>query len=678
MKIINSFNLNLSDIPAIGESRTFTINGDNNSEFILEIKDNSTGYYYNFTTSAFASTKSNLEGTIEGNTYQGSVAFPNTITTDVVNGAVTSGVKVIMDNAVAGKMAVGDRVTGNNTLNSTTITVAALNPDGDNANEFSLSSAVVIADNETLSFSGDDQYDIYLHAKAGTQHAPYSEVRFGDGTIDINSSTGSNSLLMQKVVYQYADVTLILRAYNPTSAFTISGLIDSSLTFSRGGNTGKLPFSLACNSASGASFTIKKQPVSSDVLSFLTPTVGAAPETLPGENIYPAISDADTVDGAIAGGGSVVKVVMDNNVATNLVIGDKITTAGGDSVSTDTVDGAVTSGIKVVMDNNVAGKMSVGDQITGNAYLDANIVTVLRLNPDGDNVKEFSMTEAVLISDGVTLTFSPKCNRSLTTVVALNPDGDNVKEFSMSQNIGLVDGVTLQFSNQKNYQWPLDNISSVVPGMIVVANTNVTTGTKVGRYKDTVTLFADTENEKVVIKNSAPALNTKGASPTITKGLVTTQTGNVVFNKQQVVALAGDVLKLGGYGEGQIFNVHGYDVRFTDLAINYKPVTTTTTAASFDSTNVVVAARDGIMNGVSTVSGIGINPSTVATVSSGANATGAGTIVLDKAQTLESGITLTFAGAGKKVVVTGNIEIFKAGTASAVVYLDVEKLLTSA
>jgi len=84
------------------------------------------------------------------------------------------------------------------------------------------------------------------------------------------------------------------------------------------------------------------------------------------------------------------------------------------------------------------------------------------------------------------------------------------------------------------------------------------------------------------------------------------------------------------------------------------------------------------MNGVSTVSGIGINPATVATVSSGANATGAGTIVLDTAQTLESGVTLSFAESGNGVIVTGNIEVLKAGTASSVVYIDMEKLLTSA
>ena len=92
-----------------------------------------------------------------------------------------------------------------------------------------------------------------------------------------------------------------------------------------------------------------------------------------------------------------------------------------------------------------------------------------------------------------------------------------------------------------------------------------------------------------------------------------------------------------------------------------------------------MAARDGILNTVSTVSGIGIDPSATApTVNSGASATGAGTIVLSAAQTLENGITLTFPGAGKVATITGNVEVLKAGSAGAVIYFDMEKLLTSA
>ena len=57
------------------------------------------------------------------------------------------------------------------------------------------------------------------------------------------------------------------------------------------------------------------------------------------------------------------------------------------------------------MDTNVADKMVVGDRIVGNPVLDQNIVTVAALNPDDDNVKEFSMSEAVEIEDNTFLTF---------------------------------------------------------------------------------------------------------------------------------------------------------------------------------------------------------------------------------------------------------------------------------
>jgi len=534
--------------------------------------------------------------------------------------------------------------------------------------------------------SDDDHYDVYLFAEGDTKHAEYKEVRFGDGTIDINSSTGSNSLLIKKIIYQYTDITLTLATYNPTAAFTIGSLVNDTFTLSRGKSGGKVPFTISCTSGSGASFKIKKQPTPHDVLSFVTPTVGSAPEKLPGENEYPAVSNTDTVDGDFTA--APTKIVMDTNVANKMVVGDKITIET--TSLTDTVDGAVSSGQKIVMDNNVNTKMAVGDRVLGiDGVNDTSIVSVTHLNPDGDNVKEFQI-DLILgggtrVLDGSTLTFVPKCNRQLFTVAALNPDGDNVKEFSYVADdgggavFGMVDGATLSFSNRMNYQWPLNNINHVKTGMIVVPSTNVTAATAVGQYVDTVTIHENTELEQVIVKNRAAALNTKAQKPTVVKGLVTTQAGNVVFNKQQVLALAGDAVKVGGYGVDRILDIHGYEIKFTKLAVALTAVATTTTAASSSSTSVVLAARDGIMNSVSTVSGIGIDPDAVnPTVNSGANATGAGTIVLSAAQTLESGITLTFPGAGKVATITGEMEIVKAGTADATLRFDVEKLLTSA
>ena len=58
-----------------------------------------------------------------------------------------------MDNNVAGKMAVGDQITGNAKLDAGVVTVAALNPDTDNVKEFSMSEAVAISDGVTLTFT---------------------------------------------------------------------------------------------------------------------------------------------------------------------------------------------------------------------------------------------------------------------------------------------------------------------------------------------------------------------------------------------------------------------------------------------------------------------------------------------------------------------------------------------
>lgn len=595
-RTIKSFDLDLSDLSAVGETRNFNIIGDNGAEFTLEIKDNATGYYYNFVTEAFQAAQARLEGSINNSRYSGSIVFPGTVTKDVVNGAVSSGVKVVMDSAVATKMAVGDRVTGNDALNAAVITVAALDPDGDNANEFSLSSAVAIADDEVLSFSGDDQYDIFLYALPGTKHDFYNEVRFGDGTIDKNSSTGSNSLMMQKVVYQYADVLLTMSPFSVGSAITFTAGNDV-LNFSRGKNKGKIPFKISATSASGQSFKILKQPSSYDIISYSTVVVGSAPEKLPREDEYPTITETAQVQ---TGGISSSATIVLRTPVPDITVGDKWTS-----------DGA----------------MPIADQF------------VQSVTTDGDgNVTQFVTNTAANHSSHANLTFRAR----------------------------------------KNYQWPLDNVDKIEEGMVVVPSTNVTTGTIVGRYKDTTTLLEGTKDKQKLINYEAPAIDIKAIKPTVVKGLVTTQAGNIVFNKQQILALAGDTLQIGGYGESMILKVHGWDVRFSDLKLTLDPVTTTTTSASSASTSVAITARDGIMNGVSTVGGIGINR-TVAKpkVSSGANATGSGTIVLSSAQTLESGITLAFDGAGKKANITGNIEIIKAGVGSPTLRFDINNLLST-
>ena len=674
-KIISNFDFDFSTLAPTGERRDFIIVGEDGAEFTLEVKDSTTGYYYNFKTNTFTSTQSKLEETISGNYYNGFINFPNTITTDTVNGTVSAGVKVVMDNTVASKMTVGDRVTGNTTLDKSVITVAALNPDGDNANEFSLSSAVAIDDDTTLSFSGDDQYDIYLYAKPGTKHVDYEEVRYEDGTIDLNSSIGSDSLMMQKVIYQETELLLTIQGYSPNATVGFTNTTPATVSVNRDKQSSEVTaFSASVTSSSGQSFKIVRQPTTDDILSFVERTVGSAPEALPGENEYPTERLAfigDDVNGAVTTGTVVRMDAVDLSAV--IAVGDKITSR----TTTDTVDGAVSSSNRVVMDNNIATNTAVGDRVTGDGIPDSSLVTVAAINPDEDNVKEMQLSESVTISDGVTLTFSSKVNRSLTTVT-VNETSGTATDFTMSQAIQFRDNQPLTFSPRMNYQWPLDNIDGISGGMIVVPGTNVTENTTVSGYEDYITLFENTPQQERKVKNFTEATDKKGKIPTMAKGLVTTQEGNVIFNKQQPLRFSGDALKIGGYGILQIKNVYGWEVEITNLKLELTTITTTTTAAVVSSTSVPVAAIDGILNSTSTVSGIGIDPSAAApTVNSGGNGTGTGTLVLSAAQNLESGATLTFSGAGKVATITGNIKVIKTGTGNPTLRFDLEKLLTA-
>ena len=443
------------------------------------------------------------------------------------------------------------------------------------------------------SVTDDDHYNIYLYAGENTKHIDYVEARFADGTIDLNNTIGSQSDLVQKIIYQYTDVTLTISAYSATGNTEIASPTTFTTDLSRGKSYGKIPFSFNFNVTTNTkSYRIKRQPNVKDFIAFVTRTVGSAPVQIPGENIYPTVT------------------------------------------GTDTVNGAVTSGTSVTMDSAVASKMKVGDRITGNAALNAATVTVVSL--------------------------------------------DSTNVFTMSQAVAIADGLTLSFSNQMNYRWPLDSIHNLQSNMIIVNDTNVTDGTSISDYADVLTIMEGTELQENIIKVQVPELDTVGKKPTITKGKITTQQGNVVFNKQQQLALAGDTLKIGGYGLSEILRVFGYSVSFTDLKVELTSPTTTTTSSTVgsSSTSVAVASRNGIVAGDS-VSGLGIEAGAKdPTVVSGASAAGAGTIVLSAAQELESGVELTFSGSGQTATITGNIIISGVGDASQTIRLDVDKILS--
>ena len=281
-------------------------------------------------------------------------------------------------------------------------------------------------------------------------------------------------------------------------------------------------------------------------------------------------------------------------------------------------------------------------------------------------------------------------------------------------------------SDSQFYKWPIDNIVGLRKGMMVTRATNVTNGTIIKDYfteleieyrpEDQQTarqqreLIRETEMQRSAYNSVSrqtpidyniekplqdfipgeretktyyevyePALQPTGEA-TLTDGIGTSQAGNIVFSHQQVDALKDDTIKILGYGMRNIKSLINYELKFTDLKVVITPVTTTTTSAVSNSTSVPVASRNGIRDGnVSTVTGIGIDTSSsIPTVASGAGAvSGAGTIVLSAAQTLEDGITLSFGKTSRVATITGNVEVVKAGLADATIRFDLEKFLTA-
>ena len=478
---------------------------------------------------------------------------------------------------------------------------------------------------------------------------------------------------MEKVIYQYTDLTLTITPYSPNGS--IAGTATSStITLPRANFNGTASFSTTFVCANTASLQIIKQPVADDIFSFVSPVVGAAPLAIQGENIYPTATVAftgDDVNGAITSG-SVVR--MDNtDLSAVIKVGDKITTP----VTTDTVNmegGRDTSAVAVTMDAAVATKMAVGDRVTGNDALDAGEFTVAAIA----STNVFNLSAAAAIADGVTLTFSSKINRSLTTVTVVETSG-TATDFTMSQAIQFRDNAPLTFFNQMNYRWPINNFANIIKkDMVVVDAANVTTTSAISDYKDFITLNENTVDEYEFVNVEREAVDTTGKAPTIVRGLVTTQEGAIIFNQQQPLALAGDTIQVGGYGETKFQKIHGYDVELHNLNIVLTPTTTTTTSAVNNSTSVPVASRNGILDSVSTVSGIGVDCKTATpTVASGAGAvSGAGTIVLSAAQTIENGTTLTFGKTSLTATISGNIDINSLGVSNQSLLIDIEKLLS--
>jgi len=536
--------------------------------------------------------------------------------------------------------------------------------------------------------SSADQYDIYLYAESAhdTVHEDYSEVRFGDGSLDINSSIGSNSNLLKKVIYQYDDVTITLSATDPNtvhSSTNFSGMSVSTdtITVGRGNTVGKTAFSVGVTVAATKALQINKQPTANDLAAYTTVIFGSGVK-IPGEDIWAGAARATNATNAEMSGTTTVTMLGD-----------------------------------------VAGNMEVGDRVTGTGIPSTSVVTV-----------------SAIIGGGLTS-----------------------KQFTASTEVSIGSGVDLTFTSAKYYRWSLDSnhsIHKLSPGMKIVDADYSTTDTVIAPYEDTTTYTTEIHNEdgsieeveNTVVNVSIPALDPIGAKPTIVNGLVTQQLGYITLADQIIDASSSNSMLFYAYGPDAIKSIHNTTIKLSDLKVELtKPITYTTEAVS-DSTTIAVADREGTVQNVSSVSGIGVgvnntdtvdgavvvatkivmdnnvaghmrvgdivtgvgipNSSTVTVaaldpdgdnvkefsvsesvtiadettltfkpqslpVITSSTADGAGSWTVDVAQTLESGAILTVGGTGRTATITGNIEFVNVDDTNFTLRFDVNKFLTA-
>jgi len=591
-RIINSFDLDLKNIKASGETRRFTVSGTSGSTFSLEVRSGSD--YYNFQTNLFQATNTRLGNiTISGGVYTGSIVFP----------VAAAGV----------------------------------------------------------------QYDFNLTAEGKTNHVGYSEVRFADGSLDINSSTGSESKLLRKVGYQTLDTTLTLSHYSPTSVISASTTTDT-IIGSRESSRERIKFEIKATVSAGA-LTIDRQPVDSDIMAFVTRTIGAAPVDIPGENIYPNITAYGDTNAVMS---STTTVTMAATIADlELKVGDKVIQAAG-------------------------------------PYF-ANVVTVVATSGGGLSAYQFTASEAVSIGSGVRLNFYNRRNYKwpLNNIDLLN-DGmlvisnaatngfasnSEIKEYL--DELTVFEGEKEEYKIEIKKEKSLDGLS-VKPTITRDSTTKVVTTTQTGNIifdQQALLTFAGT-SAKIFSYGTDEVKRLTGYDITFSNlkaelNKVTTTTTSAVSSSTTipVTSKVGIVDKTTQTVDGATIDSRDVVLDSVDglgigqsLYVGSGLVGTPTIKAINETTKkITLSTKQTLADGItltfpnSIISGIGISNSVVNPY---VNTISSLNLTASAAQTLEDAQTFTFTGAGDVVTITGYIKINNIGNEDVTLRFDVDKFLT--
>lgn len=462
--------------------------------------------------------------------------------------------------------------------------------------------------------SDNDHYDVRLWARDinNTKHANYIEARRADGSVDINQSTGSNSNLLTKKIYQYTVVTLRIglkpgpgtdATFTPALQ-TINGTAGSSLNK-------KVAFSVTATAANDGGIQIIRQPTETDIFTNKATKYGS-PVQISGEDLYEYSRPlTGTVNGATS---SSNRLVFDEtNTALGLVVGDAVT---------------VTS--------------------AAGTYTDKTLL-ITHLNPDTDNANEIQLSASVSISDDAVVTFYYK------GYYRWNIHADNsVHGFQAGMKIFSSTALS-PFATLADY----------------IKTKEITTEVEQKfKAEDYTKEPPKRKSFKTVVTQSFSAV--EPTTLTYTDGVISKQLGFIVHDVQQYAAMENTATSIFAYGPTQIKSLSGIDATFSNLKVELKELTTTNSSAVSASASLPVADRSGFINNVTRIKAAGIDLSSgvFPLVTAGGGNDGAGTLAISAAQTIEDGQTITLLGSGSVVTVTGDIEIKTFPKEDQIIYID--------
>jgi hypothetical protein len=361
-----------------------------------------------------------------------------------------------------------------------------------------------------------------------------------------------------------------------------------------------------------------------------------------------------TVTAAAASSFSVLRDPKASDIVTRItktVGADPIVVAGEDIYPVATGIGKVNMGggaesvRNLTLDEDVTTVAALGDRVTGAGIDASDIITVTELQT-----------------------------------------GEDVKVLTVSSEVSVEDEVELSFWNQRSHTWPITNasggVSNVYNGFTVNdANAYFPVGTIVKEQITETISSSGTVDEVRRFERTKPAIEKTGdatvSTSASTRITTVTQAGNVSFSNGGLLDQKTRSISLEARDRNQIKKAIGYDIVVSDIELALTPVTTTTSSAVINNVTIPVTTRSGILNDISSVSGIGIDPTVEdPLITGGATGLGgAGSLTCATAQTLENGIELTFANSSSIITITGNIIVNEVGNESATISFDLDKIL---